>query len=371
MGEPARKRLNRYTYAEGQTNIGHMVEFTCHPDDIEKVKVALEDIRTIHPPVNHKVNVGHGSYGRYSRFNIEQHKYAGGRGGFIEVLEVRNAPDGRCGIVFHQYDTRDGSVFYEFETVEQAEGVFEKNFKSRKSVAEIAKDATGFVREVKCGNLSPWFYALGDQHLNGDFVFPDVITEDPDFLFGKKYVVFEHCCSRGSLHSSTSYPVIKTCVGVRLLTRDDGYHNRNKGYRRVFWDDGTYWDEGINDRPRLVCEDEVWIHEAVEEFRLLLSGETDKFEINFANGDKFVGRFRGRNPRERHPAGSYYVKARCSNGEIVEGDIEFEPTEEVPTVEAELRRRAKAEDAEIKEILVVRREDRSPGARWAGVFHVR
>lgn len=125
--------FSSYTYVEGKTGTGQLLEFTCKPGDTEEIKRTLSGkVRTINPPITGMVNIPHGCYGRYTRFNITQHGYGGSDAestgqGYWEALEIHNSPDGRCGFVVHIYSTLKGSIFYEFSTLECLEKAWEKS----------------------------------------------------------------------------------------------------------------------------------------------------------------------------------------------------------------------------------------------------
>src|SRR5581483_7216430 len=126
----AEKRdFNYYQHSEAKTGYGQLVKFTAHPDDVDQVKQNLQLVRTITTPPTHKINVPHGGYGRYSRFDVQhltltgfnhegkpQRAYAGGRGGYIEALQINDAPDGRVQTVLHEYEGAVGAHFVEFAT---------------------------------------------------------------------------------------------------------------------------------------------------------------------------------------------------------------------------------------------------------------
>ena len=266
---------NCYIYAEGTTGHGHLVEFTCRPENVEKIKAVLPLIRSIYPPVNKKINknVQHGGYGMYTRFDIDQKKYAGGHGGYVEVLHIHNPPDGRCGIVLHKHSSCHGSCFYEFETVEQAENAWDNVFNNK-------KDELGAKRQVDCGVLDPWFYAMGDQHLSGDFVFPDMFYEHPVYRVNTKWLV----------RDCDGHVTIKTCIGAREYEEDSYSYfgdNKKRHVTKIFWDDGT----STEDRPEAPANSShLWVCEAIKKFKELLSGKITAFEIPFVNGLKFVGK---------------------------------------------------------------------------------
>lgn len=363
--------LTHYTYGETQTVFGELLEFTCHPDDKEEVKKFLaEKVRTVHPALTHRVTVSHGGYGRYTRYNITQHKYAGGGCGYIEALEIKEPPDGRCGNVLHEYNADTGSRFYEFTTLENTCAAWEKFWGRREKDEEIQK-AEGFIRKASCGILAPWFYAIGDQHLMGDFVFPEVISEDPEFRFGQKYV----------LRDWNGLPTVKTCMGVREFSRDTGWGKERQKFRTVYWDDGTSWDEySSSNRPRRLMEEDLWIQEAMDKFRALLTGATDSFAIEFMDGGKFVGKYIPKKARSHHRAGLYAARLILKNGKKIEGRFDFEPTLELPTVEDNIRDQAAKKGTAIKSIKAIvrlRKDKQGYGGelvsvknvhRWSGVY---
>jgi len=188
-------RFNSYRFGEGKTGIGQKVEFE-YPNDLgdtgaEQIRDFLaKNIRTIDTPTTGRVNVSHGGYGRYTRYNVKQHDYAGGGSGFIEVLEIKNPPDGRWGIVINEYPGYGNSVFTEWETLDDARQAFKSYWGSCHTAEEFPK-CKGFKRRVVCGALSPWFYAIGDELLVGDYTFPDGLQDDAVYRFGQQFVVFD------------------------------------------------------------------------------------------------------------------------------------------------------------------------------------
>ncbi len=354
-----------YTFGEARTGHGQLVEFTCRPEDSEKIAEFLKQVRSINIPTTGRISVPHGGYGRYTRYDIVQHKYAGGGDGYIEALEIRNPPDGRCGYVIHEYHgcSGSGSVFYEFRKCEQAIAAWGKYWGSPDRPDNLLK-CKGLIRRVVCNYaMDPWFYAVGDQLLMGDFVFPDVIEEDATYRFGKKYVVRDR----------DETPMIKTCVGMRWVERGGGiYGDKKTRHRQVFFDDGTTWDEYSMKPPELLTESKLWIGAAIDQLRRLLAGRTDKFEIPFTDGGKFIGRFippKG----SKVIAGIYEVKGLFQKGEITKefsGPFNFQPTTKAPTVEESLRLVAADQGGTITAIHSIKFMKRSRGGRlvFAGYY---
>jgi len=356
-------RFSSYTFGEGRTGIGQLVKFACRPEDVEKVKEFLEStVRDIDIPTTGRVQVPHGGYGRYTRFDVVQHKYAGGGGGFIEALKIKNPPDNRCGFVIHEYSGYSGSVFWEFKDIKKAVAAWGKHWGGGRN--KQMSGEKGFIRRVDCGGLEPWFYAVADQHLLGDFAFPEVITEDPEFRMLRKYVV----------RDSEGLPAIKTCLGMMISEHKSSHYDKEPSqYKVVYWDDGTVWDEyrSFGERPQPLMEKELWIQEAMDKFRKLLGGKITQFTIDFLNGDRFVGKwlpFKSRR-KQHHAEGRYKVRITLESGKTMEGEFDFKPTQEVPTLEASLYRQAEIAKEGIASIdAVVRTFRYQDGLRWRGVY---
>ena len=268
-----------YTFSEGRTGGDQLVEFTCRPEEVEQVKEFLKIIRTIDIPTTGRVAVGHGGYSQYTRYNITQHKYAAGGQAYIEVLEIKNPPDGRCGIVINEYHNGD-SVFTEWHTLEHALEAYEKGWGSWKT-DKVFPTLKGFVRRVICNVLTPWFYAIGDEELVGDYTFPRGLQDDVVYRFGRKFVVSDR---------DGGTPEIKTCMGTCFYTEKgtDGYGREKKYYHRfVYWDDGSFFDAHnyTSNPPYPLEESELWIMEAICQFKKeILTGNKKRFTINFIGG---------------------------------------------------------------------------------------
>lgn len=366
----ATDRFSTYTFSEVRTGGGQFVEFTCTPDDVEQVKEFLgRSVRTIDIPVTGRVNVGHGGYGRYTRYDIEQHDYAGGGGpgcgGYIEVLEIKDAPDGRCGIVIHEDNTRDGSVFTEWETLENARAAFKKHWGTRDSAEGFPK-LPGFKRRVSCGALIPWFYAIGDQQLIGDYAFPERLQDDPVYLLGRKFMVFD----------DEGFPMLKTCMGTRFIERKRDYPPYDTYYFRiVYWDDGSLWDEncttGIRGKPPCpVAEGDLWITEAIQQFHEMLAGKRRDFTIDFTDGNKFVGKVVRPNNRTRCAEGDYSLVVHLEGkAEPIKGWVnDFKPTPEDPDIIRYVTKRYEQQGKTVERIEVTDSKTQRGGKKWAGAF---
>ena len=365
-----RKKFSSYTHGEGRTATGQLISFSCESEDVEKIRQFLaENVRHIDLPVTGRFNVSKGGYGQYSRYDIHQHKYAGGGPGesggwcYIEVLEIKNTPEGRHSIVINECKNGHG-VFTEWNSLQGALKAFERYWGS--GLTETLKafpNLPDFKRQVKCGALTPWFYAIGDEELIGDYAFPEGLQDDPGYRFGQKFLVKE----------KEGLARIKTCMGTRYVEYKDEYHPyQTRSYRKVYFHDGSVWDESHSSTghlPRMVYNQELWIVEALEQFQDLLMGKTTQFVINFLDGHKFIGKLV---PDEKKPPsveGDYYINVQAKDGKVREGWVkEFKPTTETPNIVTSVQQ-GLGPDSPIERIEIKQVKPKKGGRKWSGVFY--
>lgn len=351
-------RFRSYQHGEGRTGLGQVVNFTCPSGTLEKVGEFLRtNIRTIDIPTTGRVHLAHGGYGQYTRYDIKQHDYAGGGGGFIEVLEVKSPPDGRWGIVVNEH-TCKGGVFTEWETLESARDAFKKFWGSPRTEEEFPK-LPGFKRHVICGALTPWFYAIGDEQLIGDYAFPEGLQDDAAYRFGRKFVVFDY----------DGVPMVKTCMGTRFIKRKSDYHPYDEQqFRLVYWDDGSVWNEssGRSGSPRPVEEGEMWTTDAVQQFRQLLAGKSAEFAINFTDGNKFIGKLVRTNHRVPCAEGNYMLVIHIKGDEgWIRG---FKPTQDAPDIVEYVTKRIAQRGQVVERVEIKQSKTTKSGKKWSGVF---
>jgi len=123
--------------------------------------------------------VRHGGYAQPSRYQITQHRYgAGGNpgyGGFIELLEIADPPSGSSGVVIHERLENGPEItewFIEWRDLPSARAAAKVGW-SMAGKRERLCAQPGFKRLVLCDARIPWFYAIGDQKLDGNFVKED------------------------------------------------------------------------------------------------------------------------------------------------------------------------------------------------------
>lgn len=356
------RRFSCYRDGEVITADGKMVRFTCASEDVEKVRdFFATHVRSIERTLTGRIwdleGRGHG----YSRYDIVQHKYAGGGSGYIRVLEIRNPPDGRWGFVIEMFDGWAGTMFTEWDTIEQACVAYEAYWGTR-DLQEKLPTLEGFRRQVNCGVLTPWFLAIGNEQLVGDYTFPHDLQDDSVFRFGKRFIVT----------SFEGVPAIKTCMGTRFIKRMTGsYPQREEVYRLVYWDDGSVWDDrsSSSKRPRPLHGGELWITEALRKFMHILTGKGTELRIDFTNGDRFTGKLNRPKQCTHHLEGRYFVVVRVKGKNTYnEGWVDFKPTVELPNVAQYVAHLAREKGTEIEYLEVKQYQAQQGGKKWPGVF---
>lgn len=380
--------IDSYKFGEGHTGQGQVVHFTAHPDNFEVARESLEHFRTINIPSAHQVNVEHGGYGRYSRYEIDQIDYGGSRYGYYEILDIKDAPDDRVPVVSHGFmgsGMWEGEFFAEWEDVDSAKRHWDKFGRGTlpvlKDFQSKDKEIEGLLRVVDVGYLTPWFYATGDIELVGDFAFPEHLNQDPVYRFGRNFLVPEptkYGRSEDVIHT------IKTCMGTVVRDvpeRQYGLWGRSeipesvRKYRAVQWHDGSVTEVYPSTReleiPVPLADEDTWVVEAQQEFSRMLGGGALSFTVEFANGGKFVGKYVAPPDTVKpNPTGDYLMAVTLDNGEVVEGWVNnFSPTEETPTIVSYVEHRMLANGKNPIKIDKIKGRTKKVGKKWPGVFH--
>ena len=253
-----KKDFSITTFTEIKTVTGQLIDIQCRDEDVGKIKELSELIYHINIPFTKEIKtISHGSFGRYSRFDIEQKKYAGGGCGYIECLKINNPPEKRNGNIIHECSSGN-SVFYEFDTIENAEKVWEKTW--ARYADELIPKSEGFIRRVSCGWFSPWFYAVANQLLYGDFAFPERVGIDhPIYRPFNKFKLEREEYNSIKEDYVKKYD-IKTCIGFNEEKVQHDYEIREYTKYTIYWDDGTFWSgSSLKDAPELVEKDKYKI----------------------------------------------------------------------------------------------------------------
>lgn len=316
---------------------GKVYSLWCESGEEEVVKKAFKNISGLQERVTQPVEGGSSWKNLVpSRYSVKEHEYSGsghpGAGGYIQILEVEDAPDNRQPIVtfWHKESGLEiSSGFTEWESIEYAKSAFKMHFPWRIDFKKVKK-MPGFVRNVESNYLIPWFYAVGKQIIIGDYVFPENLQNDPVYKIGRKFVLTEY-------NGKTS---IKTCLGC--------FFSRDK--REVIWEDGTTWsDWRYSGNP--VPLEETPFKSNLSSIVRCLNESKESFDIFLSDGRILKGRMEKQ--ANKNLAGDYrvrvFLKDFFSSPETEE--IEFEPTRECPTILRYLQKKYRKEGVVCFEII--------------------
>lgn len=383
-------------YVDTITLDGQPVNLCTRWNDRERVRAMIrESVVDIHLPKTHRVNVSHGSYGRYSRYELDQRKYAGGghgaSGGYMEALAIELSPTGHGRGIFHE---QGGGLhrFVEYDTPDQAVAAWNYRWgHSNASTGELVRMA-GAGRWLEWCHFVPWFYAVGDEQEYEDrgFLLPRGMSDDPVFRLGSRWLAF----------NQAGWPRVVVCLGSRLERRPAGgdWYNREREHdvRVVYWHDGTTWEPNPRQpEPRRLADDEpVWLNEAHRRLDQIMTGEDDHFILDLVDGRRVTVRVKqpgvGRDQScragqyhcdltiDRALPGRRWVEDDISDeggryerraGTFFGEDFDFDPTPECPTPEEWMRRRVAGLPGS-PQIVTMRLKLVRPkegGKRWSGV----
>lgn len=181
--------------------------------------------------------------GQTPKFEINRHKlirteWAGG-GEWMEVLEVKNPPEGKKNTVVHICRLADGakhSTFFEFTLPVYANNAFDQSYRERpKKREEMIENSIGFIRKADCGPIRPWFYATTEKIVFNDFAVPVEVHKEypnitaagrPLFAKGRRVIVIEG-----------RFKEAKRCIGVLWVKKNVSEFSPD--VVTVFWEDGT------------------------------------------------------------------------------------------------------------------------------------
>jgi hypothetical protein len=123
-----------------------------------------------------------------SCFTIVRHSIKEAIVGFLELLEVIDAPKNRLPFIVYYVDDMS-NIFFECQTIEDSKALFnsinhdlscraESNFKDYKHLYEKIVDC---INLNNGRDLSPWFYALSIENIDGDFCREDTLGRTSSF----------------------------------------------------------------------------------------------------------------------------------------------------------------------------------------------
>ncbi|MEK9155773.1 MAG: hypothetical protein AAB360_00520 [Patescibacteria group bacterium] len=316
-------------YIEAVTASGMVVSLRCPEDKIEAVKEALAAVRELDiPGWREPSQVAHGGYAALSRFRLTQHDYAGGGDGgicgYVEVLEIGDPPEERHNIVLHSFNTREGHAFAEYDTVTEAKAALRRCGNLEESAI---KKTPGLRRHVPCGWLTPWFYAIGQQVIIGDYALAPGLEDHPLYTLGRLFVVTE------LNEKGVPAKKVKRCLGCRSLEVKPmsycDHDDRSHFDHLVYWNDGSCTRIGKGESgPAVPYTDEIeWIREAAEGCGQLLAGGENPFRINLVDGRSFIGFLTSASIDQpsafSSQPGTYLAEIILTNGEAFRGTVPF------------------------------------------------
>ena len=164
-------------------------------------------------------------------------------------------------------------------------------------------------------------------------------------------------------------------MGTRFLEKKArDYPHKIYHSRLVYWDDGSVWEDsfhsGAEYSPRPVKESELWITEAIRQFRQFLAGRKTEFAINFTDGNKFVGKLV--TPKRRVPcAEGDYLLAGNIKGETKPREgwvLGFKPTPKYPDIIQHATAKLAEKGKQTEQIKIKESRTKKGGKKWAGVF---
>ena len=317
-------------YMELKTRDGQLIQVVIPLDselsteEIEKLAASIGEVRV---PTTKWVGGGHNECVRLTRFELvplrdekDRSIFNGLRGAF----KIVDPPDGRHNVVVYagdrmeNYCDLDTTSFFEFETDKLAVSAW-KLFESRGDVKLASQP--GCIRRVHCGLFDPWFFAVADQAIVGDLVFPTEIEQWWIFRHGQKFVVHPWAMLHREGHN---FPKIKTCWGIKSETRDAHYAiygPRNKMVvQYALWSDGTVSQIGNKEEKRLPYGIEVLqgesllAHRAICETEAVAGGLKDQAEIVCLDGSRVKIQWIPADKKRHYKEAEYEVEFLTENG---------------------------------------------------------
>lgn len=280
----------------------------------------------------------------------------------IDLFKISDPPNGYndniVSLIWDSLNCAREHIFTEWENFEDATLAFKEIKKTCSHAIDIFgfnfQELKGFKRLVNCKNLHPWFFALETDDIAGDYILPSGLISDTFYECGKSFIVW----------NNKQFLSIKTCLGMRYVGEN----------RLIYFDDGSVWDENYYSSrhlpsPRPITEKELWIEEAVQQFRSFLSGKNKEFTINFIDGNKFVGKlFRGKH-KTACSEGDYYISVVIAGKKKQKkGWVNFVPSEESPNVISEVVNEFAKLSQTVTHVEIIASNIKKGGKKWKGVF---
>lgn len=367
-----------YSHFEGLTATGQHVQFTAKSEDGEMIREAIGRAKSFPYPLTK--HVGQGGKASFSRYKITQHGYAGGNdeggGGYIELLEIHDAPDGRCRFVTYSYSYYLGGTdrnFSEWDSLEDARAAFT----SRKCFSEgTRKICKGLKRYVDCGELTPWFYAIGDEILLGDFAVISGFEAHPVYRLGRRFLI----------QTKEGQSKVVTCMGSSrysyMSERSCGADDKTF-YWAIMFSDGSHIHIGSDDRVGYdgvfegeektimpLPEGKIWQMDVLAQFMKILSGHSLGGLIKLADGGTISLKYQPQGKKPPSAKGRYFLRVTLAEGGTMEGSVDFDPKVDLceGPVEKMMGRTPKGATSPVVKVQILNSETED-GKKWRGVWY--
>lgn len=308
---------------------GQAVTITCPIEDLTTITDALALVAKIEVTPNAKTTLWHGKSPVYSRFDIEQIYYQEYSWGYVEILNVKDGPDDKPGVILHERLRGGGRTFSYWKTVTNAQYMADQPCWPTSGTTESFQRAVGFISLVKCDGLVPWFLAVGDEQLIGEFTFPKKHFEHPVFRPGQHFVVYD------LKNPSKPRPMVKMCVCCKMEKVFPQAPDFTEYQTVIYWHDGTRSTEyAMRDLPPIPFDEkDLWLVQAQAGLGNLVVTPNTEIVVSFTDGTAFYGKIRNANHPLLKQAGLYGLTAKVKGQELPEHwQKKFEPSTERPTI---------------------------------------
>lgn len=308
---------------------GRPVTVTCPIDMAEEVVKALASVSKLELPVAARTTIWHGNSPVYSRYDIEQILYREYIWGYVEILKVNDNPESRSPIILHERFRGGGRTFSYWKTLTNAQYTADQSCWPTNGTNESFKKLAGFLGLVRSDGLIPWFLAVGDEQLIGEYVFPKRHFQHPVFRPGQDFLVYD------MTNPKHPRPKVKRCVCCKMeKVQTPQAPLFTEEQLVIYWSDGSRTTEYSmrGNQPIPLEEGDMWLVEAKNGLDRLLANPNDQVSIRFTDHTVFGVKIRrAKNPSLRRE-GLYGLTANVKGGELIHWQKHFCPTERQPSI---------------------------------------
>jgi hypothetical protein len=262
----------------------------------------------------------------YSRFDLIRRNFRKFPTGYVEVLEVIDAPLNHARHIIHEKFVDRGRAFSEWKSGELATYAFNVTAWPITGSTGKLESLAGFIRHIHCHRLTPWFLATGTEAIIGPYVAPRGLDNDPVYRLGGRFVCFDP--------NDGEDPVIKTCLGCRV---EKGFNVNFPfepyEYRIVYFDDGSVWKSNSKIRPpRELSEGELWVVHRLGHLKRLMTGGLTNISVHFLDSTTLSSRIVHSKLSSLKQPGLYRYTIVVEGEKPIFRNKKFEPSETEPTL---------------------------------------